>query len=102
MKWIARIILLGIVVSIIFGVSAYFYLKGAEIPSDAHYGVQCYYEDDSGNRIPTRIYYAEDARLKDGHLLLENYWTFDGERYNKGKGIKELPPPYEIILRKPE
>lgn len=101
MKWIARIMLLGFVITVLVGVSAYYYLKGSDVPSDAHYGIQTYYEE-AGVKIPKRVYYAEEVRLKDGILLLIDYWDFDGVRYNKHKGEREILPPYKLTKRRVE
>lgn len=105
MKWIGRILFFGFLVVIIFGVIGYFSLKATQAPSvkDAPYAVQVFAIDSRGAEnitIPTRYYYVENLTLKDGQAVMDVYWTYDGMRYHKENGIKEIPPPYDIIRRK--
>jgi len=101
LKWIGRLILLGILVSFCVGALAYCDFKASQPPDikKAPYALQAYYYDKNGLKFPTRFYYAEEIEIKEGDAVLENYWTFDGERYNKHKGEKEIPPPYSIVRR---
>lgn len=102
---LGKIIVFGIlsvfVVVLCLGVFAYFSLKVSEPPGAdaAQYGIQAYYQDNSGHKIPTRIYYAHAVEIQDGNAVLSTYWTYDGVRYHKHRGERIIPPPYDIVRR---
>lgn len=98
-KWIGRLIFLGIVGGFLLGAYAYFGLKGT-LPPDiesAPYAIQTYSSD--GMMIPSRIYYADEVLIEGGVATISGYWSYDGEKYHKQKGEKEIPEPYKLIRR---
>ena len=101
LKWIGRIIMVGILIVIILGAVAYCDIKKGAPPKieDAPYAVQAYYEE-KGLKFPTRYYYAENIEIIEGKAVLNNYWTYDGEKFNKQIGEKSVSPPFTIVRRK--
>lgn len=101
LKWLGFTVFIGIVIIIIIGVFAYFTLKSEQPPSisNAPYALQCFYEDENGLRVPTRIYYAESIEIVDGKAELNKYWSFDGEKYHRHDNIKPVEPPFTIVRR---
>jgi len=99
-KWIGRLFLIGVLLVLALGIFAYFGLKATQPPDikTAPYALQAYYEQE-GLKFPTRIYYAESIEFEGGDAILTNYWTFDGEVYNKHNGERIIPPPYSIVRR---
>jgi len=99
-KWLGRLFLFGLVMLLVLGIFAYYWLKGTQPPNieDAPYALQGYYED-RGLKFPTRIYYAESIEFVDGEAVMTNYWTYDGERYKKHSGERRVSPPYSIVRR---
>lgn len=100
-KWIAFTMLAGVVVVLGIAGYAYFAVTAGQPPSleKAPYALQAYYDDENGEKIPTRIYYAESIEIEEGFAVLMNYWTYDGKGYNKHEGMREIPPPYSIVRR---
>lgn len=100
LKWIVRIGLIIIVGVFGCGVYAYFALKSAQPPaiSDAPLALQAYYNI-GDTQIPTRYYYAENIAVNEGVAVLDSYWTYDGERFHKHDGSREVEPPFTIIKR---
>jgi len=99
-KWLGRLFLLGVLLIVCLGVFAYFSLQ-ATFPPDieaAPYALQAYYEKD-GLKFPTRYYYAEKIELSGSVAVLTIYWTFDGKKYHKHKGDREIQPPFTIVRR---
>ena len=99
MKWFFRIILLGIAAVLLLGVYAYFSLKSTVPPEieKAPYAIQTYSSD--GMMIPSRIYYAEEVVIEGSVATINEYWSYDGEKYHKQKGEKEIPEPYKLVRR---
>ena len=99
-KWLGRLFLLGVLLVFALGTFAYCSLKATQPPDikSAPYALQAYYEH-GDLKFPTRIYYAEKIELEGGVAILTNYWTYDGEKYHKHNGEKEVEAPYSIVRR---
>ena len=99
-KWIGRLFLLGVLLVLALGIFAYFGLKATQPPDikTAPYALQAYYEQ-GDLKFPTRIYYAERIEFEGEYAVLTNYWTYDGEKYNKHNGERKIDPPYSIVRR---
>lgn len=97
-KWLVRILLLGIVFMFAVGVFAFLYLQSAK-PPEASYAIQAYCVERSGVKIPTRYFYSNDIEIVDGVAVLTGYWSYDGRRYIKHDGVKEIEPPFDISRR---
>ena len=101
-KWLGRFFLLGILLVAGLGIFAYCSLTAMQPPDikEAPYALQAYiqYEED-GLKFPTRIYYAESIEFEGELAVLENYWTYDGEKYHRHNGERKVEPPYSIVRR---
>lgn len=99
-KLLGRIIMISILATLILGAFGYFYLKSTQTPSvkQAKYVVQSYYFDGK-MKIPERYYYAEDVEIINGNVVLNAYWSYNGERYHKHNETKIITPPFDIVRR---
>ena len=99
MKWIGRLFLLGVFSGLALGAYGYFSLKATMPPAidSAPYAIQTFSSD--GMMIPSRIYYAENVVIDGGSATVSDYWSYDGEKYHKQKGEKEIPEPYKLVRR---
>ena len=103
MKWIGRIFMLMVIATLVScaGAGAYGYITMQSMsPPDAEnapWALQTYSQD--GMAIPSRIYYATDVEIVDGHPLISDYWILDGDKFKKGKDDKTLPANTKIVRR---
>ena len=91
-RWIFRLALLALVLSVIVGVAFYYLNKASEPPKleDAPWVIQTFTND--GYRIPERFYFASKVEvLKDGTPKATTYWTYNGKDYTKHEGTMLFP-----------
>jgi len=90
-RWIPRIILCFIILFAFVGVVAYLINKSGELPSveKAPWAIQTFSNDE--HQIPCRVYYATEIEIIDGTPTVQEYWSYDGDRYKRHKELKEFP-----------
>lgn len=100
MKWLFFIFLIGLVIAVGVGGFGYVTMKMHEEPAikDAPWVIQTYSQD--GMSIPSRVYYASEVEMVNGNPVIKNYWTYNGQTYNKQSGEKELPANSRIVRRR--
>lgn len=90
-----------IIVRIIGGFAALLLIVGllslvfrpGEMPSveKAQWSIQTYTRDNASSAlIPSRIYLAAEIEYKNGNVVLNNYWWYDGKRWMHSKKPREL------------
>lgn len=101
MKWLGRLFIIGITITLLFGVMLYFNAKASEPPSldNAPYAIQAYYIDKHGLKIPTRFYYTQNLEVVAGDAVMDVYWIYDGAKFHKVNDEKTITSPYDIIRR---
>jgi len=96
--WILRLVFLAVAVFFLFGVGAFLF-NDTEPPSakKAQYAIQTFSTDD--NKIPSRIYFANEITYEGKIPSTPEYWWFDGENYKHIKKDRVFNEPTEIIRR---
>ena len=98
--WLLRA---GLIVAVLFiALGSILQVTGGNEPpvtGDAKYAIQSYSIDAWGNRIPSRVYFADVITYENQLPVVPEYWKLEGEDYKHVKEERVFTEPIKIVGR---